>query len=307
MSYKDPKGLLEEIKLLVKTKPKSQSAMEYLMTYGWSILIIAVVLGALSFLGIFNSTTFTPKASPGNCQAIKNSGLGVSNLEGACNNQIPEYVAGFNGGSSQIEISNTRVLPGGSSNRTVTAWAQINTTSSPSADYILFYGNFNTENGIGIWIGNACGNSNYSVVFDTIGCTTTSATTVQSKTWFFVAAEYNGSTKTIYTGYDGKMQIANTVISEDTTSGDPLYISSPVGGLFQGYISNVQIYNMSLSSSSINALYQEGIGGVPIDPQNLVGWWPLNGNANDYSGNQNDGISTNVIFTSNWYGGYTQP
>jgi len=26
---------------------KAQSAMEYLMTYGWAILIIAVVLGAL--------------------------------------------------------------------------------------------------------------------------------------------------------------------------------------------------------------------------------------------------------------------
>ncbi len=30
-----------------------QSAMEYLMTYGWAILIIAVVLGALYALGVF--------------------------------------------------------------------------------------------------------------------------------------------------------------------------------------------------------------------------------------------------------------
>ncbi|MDE1846069.1 MAG: hypothetical protein KGH53_02205 [Candidatus Micrarchaeota archaeon] len=34
---------------------KLQSAMEYLMTYGWAILIIAVVLGALYQLGVFNS------------------------------------------------------------------------------------------------------------------------------------------------------------------------------------------------------------------------------------------------------------
>ncbi len=32
----------------------AQSAMEYLMTYGWSILILAVVLGALFGLGVFN-------------------------------------------------------------------------------------------------------------------------------------------------------------------------------------------------------------------------------------------------------------
>ena len=36
-------------------KLKSQSAMEYLMTYGWAILIIAIVLAALFSLGIFSS------------------------------------------------------------------------------------------------------------------------------------------------------------------------------------------------------------------------------------------------------------
>ncbi len=36
---------------------KAQSAMEYLMTYGWAILIIAVVLGALFSLGVFSGGT----------------------------------------------------------------------------------------------------------------------------------------------------------------------------------------------------------------------------------------------------------
>lgn len=42
------------------TRPakKAQSAMEYLMTYGWAILIIAVVLAALFYLGVFNGTSF---------------------------------------------------------------------------------------------------------------------------------------------------------------------------------------------------------------------------------------------------------
>jgi hypothetical protein len=38
-------------------KFRLQSAMEYLMTYGWAILIIAVVLGVLYSLGIFNGNT----------------------------------------------------------------------------------------------------------------------------------------------------------------------------------------------------------------------------------------------------------
>jgi len=36
---------------------RSQSAMEYLMTYGWAVLIIGVVLAALVSLGAFNSAT----------------------------------------------------------------------------------------------------------------------------------------------------------------------------------------------------------------------------------------------------------
>jgi len=76
---------------------------------------------------------------------------------------------------------------------------------------------------------------------------------------------------------------------------------------FNGEESNLQIYNTSLSANDIQALYLEGIGGAPIDLQNLVGWWPLNGNANDYSGNGNNGAPTNVIFVSNWWSGYTPP
>ena len=40
------------------THKKLQSAMEYLMTYGWAILIIAVVIGVLYALGIFNGSGF---------------------------------------------------------------------------------------------------------------------------------------------------------------------------------------------------------------------------------------------------------
>ena len=40
--------------LHAKTR-KAQSAMEYLMTYGWAILIIAVVLGVLFNIGVFNT------------------------------------------------------------------------------------------------------------------------------------------------------------------------------------------------------------------------------------------------------------
>jgi hypothetical protein len=46
---------VEELKI------KSQAAMEYLMTYGWAILIIALVLGVLYSLGILSPETFKPQ------------------------------------------------------------------------------------------------------------------------------------------------------------------------------------------------------------------------------------------------------
>jgi len=42
---------------------KSQSAMEYLMTYGWAILVVLIALGALFYLGVFNPKT------PSTCNA----------------------------------------------------------------------------------------------------------------------------------------------------------------------------------------------------------------------------------------------
>ena len=41
---------------------KDQSAMEYLLTYGWAILIVAAVLGVFFFLGIFNGNSLLPQA-----------------------------------------------------------------------------------------------------------------------------------------------------------------------------------------------------------------------------------------------------
>ncbi len=38
-------------------KIKAQSAMEYLMTYGWAILVIALILGVLYALGVFSPSS----------------------------------------------------------------------------------------------------------------------------------------------------------------------------------------------------------------------------------------------------------
>jgi hypothetical protein len=46
-------------------KMKGQGAMEYLMTYGWALLVIVVVGAALFALGVLNPTTYTQKRCQG--------------------------------------------------------------------------------------------------------------------------------------------------------------------------------------------------------------------------------------------------
>ena len=47
---------------------RGQSALEFLMTYGWAILIILVMITALVYFGVFNPSRLTPEkctATPG--------------------------------------------------------------------------------------------------------------------------------------------------------------------------------------------------------------------------------------------------
>ena len=64
-----------------------------------------------------------------------------------------------------------------------------------------------------------------------------------------------------------------------------------------GYIADVQVYNASMGAKQVSLLYSEGPTSTPINStSHLVGWWPLNGNANDYSGYGGDGTQYNITF-----------
>ena len=43
-------------------KKKSQAAMEFLMTYGWAILVVLVAIGALAYFGVLNPSRFLPSS-----------------------------------------------------------------------------------------------------------------------------------------------------------------------------------------------------------------------------------------------------
>jgi len=43
-----------------KRSKKAQAAMEFLMTYGWALLVVLVAIGALAFFGVLNPGQFLP-------------------------------------------------------------------------------------------------------------------------------------------------------------------------------------------------------------------------------------------------------
>ena len=125
---------------------RSQSAMEYLMTYGWAILIIAVVLGAIYSLGLFSPATLGPRAQPGACQVLRPNGPGTTqyvSLGGPCTNQLPQYVATISGTTfSSFNASSSQNV--GSTNFSVAFWINPKSQSNGVDRHIV--GNTQGEN-----------------------------------------------------------------------------------------------------------------------------------------------------------------
>jgi|SRR3989344_808890 len=62
----------------LKKEKKAQAAMEFLMTYGWAILIILIALGVLFYLGVFNPKTPSTclASAPLTCTDVKGTTAG---------------------------------------------------------------------------------------------------------------------------------------------------------------------------------------------------------------------------------------
>ncbi|MDE1833537.1 MAG: LamG domain-containing protein [Candidatus Micrarchaeota archaeon] len=292
---------------------RAQSAMEYLMTYGWAILIIAVVLAVLFTLGIFNANTYGGRAHSGSCTVQRPYGPGTTQLismAGVCNGQIPQFVALMNGNGdgvgSYVDVPYQSNLA--TATFTVTMWVMLKGPVNSYPDVISNGGNGEytmslcTTGGasgsrMNFWINNL-GNGN--------NCAQGGA--IYYNRWYFEALTYNGFTANQY--QNNTLVYTQSFATTPSTSSDLIiggYPGATPPGRWNGSIADVQVYSTALTSNEVNSIYLEGIGGAPISLQNLAGWWPLNGDGNDYSGNGYNGALSNVIWTSQWTNGYLQP
>ncbi len=200
----------------------------------------------------------------------------------------------FNGASSYI-ATGTGNLPTGSAARSVFGWVHwtgVFSLSWPS-QYIYDYGSSASgqQSALGIYPTNV-------IYFSDYANNAISTLAITPSVWHFVGYTYSAASGNVVLYLDGQSQsvaIPGGATSTAIPALDPSDIGKQSGNCnclyFNGTIANLQVYNTALSTAQANTLYQEGIYGSPILPSNTVGWWSLNGNANDYSGNGNDGTS----------------
>ena len=304
---------------------KSQSAMEYLMTYGWAILIIAIVLGTLYQLGVFTSASLTQRQTPGSCEVFKTA-TGASSLAGLCQGELPQYVATMTGSGSMTlsSLSGSGFTYSGSDQPvTITAWVN----PSKAANMTLVGQNtYNSGSNFllylctpGVSIVGVPPPAPMSLCASFVGWNFADTQPIDPNVWTFVAIVHGSNPSCP----QGDLFYVNGVAGRCTNDGGGFYSygSNPalvIGGsfydffvtkpspipAFSGMLADVQLYNTTLSSSEVQALYNGGIGAPPVRPTNIVGWWPLNQNSNDYSGNLNNPQTSSVSYTSFWTNGY---
>jgi hypothetical protein len=201
----------------------------------------------------------------------------------------------FNGTSSKIDLSNLGL--GGSATRTISAWINVNSLSAHQT--IFQFGSNADKERFGFDVTTA-GKLEISTYNRDI--TTTSAQ-ITVGSWFNVAVTYNGGaidTATNTQIYVNGSAVAMSNIGTTTgilSTGNANYAIGydrlNTRRYFNGSIDQVRIFNTALLPLEVEALYIEELcicdGTVDtldiLEDASCIALYPLNGNANDLSGN----------------------
>lgn len=213
----------------------------------------------------------------------------------------------FNG-ISYIEVKDSPSLRVGDPYFTFSAWIYPTSESQCGGPNCII---FNKENSYE-WALNQNGNLCWAIRNSNPGwnweCTTA---VIPINKWTNIALTYNSTAVSTYENgvlvgvYKGASGTVDNTNYQNALRIGARGAPGSASSLFYGSIINVQIYNTSLNKRNILDIYSRGTSGIPISNIGLVGWWQLNGNANDYSGQGNNGTSFNMAYTNMPTGPYS--
>ncbi len=130
-------------------------------------------------------------------------------------------------------------------------------------------------------------------------CVAESTLPVPFNQWLFVGTTFSYPGNYTFYVNGASTPPASTTGGIGSSSANLSIGSASSGGFFfQGSIADVQVYNTSLSAKEVLQLYAGGIASQPIAHAGNIGWWPLEGDANDYSGYNNTGYPSNVVYSN---------
>lgn len=218
----------------------------------------------------------------------------------------------FNGSSDYIHVNmatplNTTTISGLS----MSIWCKLNSITT-NAGLMCFYDSTNSDlYGFQydqtlqkLVAGNGVNGQDGNDIFDTI--------TPDTSTWYnlIYTCDYSTNISNLY--FNGVFQAQN-----DTTLNRPILSAINIGRWFpggtgwftNGKISDVRIYNRVLTSCDADSLYHlSNSGSINCSSSSvdittgLVGLWSFTGNANDSSGNGNNGTVYGAILTTDRFG-----
>ncbi|MEN9611144.1 MAG: hypothetical protein RLZZ628_1958, partial [Bacteroidota bacterium] len=121
-----------------------------------------------------------------------------------------------------------------------------------------------------------------------------------NNTWRFLTVVYASGGSKIYE--NGNL-IASSSETYNYITTSPLKIGSGWVGsrFFNGTIDDILIYNRALSHAEVTQLYNTEAPPVTLET-GLVAYYPFNGNANDESGNGNNGVVNGATLTTDRFG-----
>jgi hypothetical protein len=288
---------------------RAQSTLEYIMSYGWAIIIVLIIVAALYELGAFSSTNLSSRVQPGACIVTRVNEYGTSagpTLSGECQAGLPEDVM-----TSVNPIAGSYVSISGpgieSANQSFSVAFWVSTTYPNISQVVVA-----KEGGYGI-----CFGGRGITISDSAGHYYTAPFRANLDQWYFVAVSYSNASGLAQIYINGS-DVGSLLVPEfnQSQNSDTMYLSGTKSGRvcntnvgLTGLLSNVQLYDDALPDSDVEALYLTGIGAAPVQLNYLTGWWPLNSNLNDYSSFNATGtiVGHGNGYTSFWTAGYSSP
>ncbi len=255
----------------------------------------------------------TCKADPGS-NLLQTIATFYLNKQGACANLLLNQSYGSNKAaifinntyapslSSAVFTSNNFILasnvaplvPG--NQITLDLW--VNPSALPAKD--TFYAGFRNDLNFDFYLSQIAGTNTVEARFrNSAGTAYTQNTvniTITPYKWNNLAFDFNGVSLGVYLN---GILVSNSIpggfitnaltpfmIGGDGITANPRYMN--------GEISDVQLYNTGLTYANVLNLYTQGLGSVPVSTANIMGWWPLEGDTNDYA-MYNYGVPNNGI------------